>query len=325
MNRPRTRVTTALLERRARDLKRHLPLAVAGDDQGVHQARVASRRLREAVPVLTTGLKAGKADKANRKIRRLTRALGTVRELDVTLQLLDALSRSKDVARAAIEEVRAHVITKRDDRRDTVLRRLDRVNVEKLDRRLKAVADALQESTDERWRLALAARLLKRTRRLVAAMDDAGQIYNPEGLHEVRIAAKKLRYALEIAADSRVASARAHVQAIKRAQEMLGRLHDLQVLQAYVATVQARGSGGGAMAARLEALARHIEDQCRHLHGRYTATSPVLRQVCADIAVAVVPGLERVRGRSPLKMTLSARASADHGQPAVVKRRRAGR
>jgi CHAD domain-containing protein len=290
----------------------------------VHQARVASRRLREAVPVLTTGLKARKADKANRKIRRLTRALGTVRELDVTLHLLDEMSRSKDVPRSAIEEVRAHVITKRDDRRGTVLRRLDRVNVEKLDRRLKAVASALQESTDERWRQVLGARLVKRARRLVGAMDDAGQIYSPEGLHEVRIAAKKLRYALEIAADSRVASASAHVQTIKRVQEMLGRLHDLQVLQAYVATVQARGSGGGGMAGRLEALARHIEDQCRHLHGRYTAVSPTLRQVCADIAVAIVPVLERVRGRSPLKMTLSGKAS-DNRQTPVVKRRRAGR
>ena len=65
--------------------KRHLPSAIAGDDRGVHQARVASRRLREAVPVLAAGLKHSKAGKASRKIRRLTRALGTVRELDVTL------------------------------------------------------------------------------------------------------------------------------------------------------------------------------------------------------------------------------------------------
>ncbi len=39
-------------ERRARALKRHLPAAIGGDGIGVHQARVASRRLREAVPVL---------------------------------------------------------------------------------------------------------------------------------------------------------------------------------------------------------------------------------------------------------------------------------
>ncbi len=89
------RPTTRLLQRLAGALRRHLPAAIAGDNTGVHQARVASRRLREAVPVLSTGLKGSKAGKATRKIRRLTRALGTVRELDVTLLLLDELSRSR--------------------------------------------------------------------------------------------------------------------------------------------------------------------------------------------------------------------------------------
>ena len=72
----RTPGTASLLETRARALRRYLPAAVAGDDKGVHQARVASRRLREAVPVLATGLKGSKSKKAGRKIRRLTRALG---------------------------------------------------------------------------------------------------------------------------------------------------------------------------------------------------------------------------------------------------------
>ena len=40
MNRRAPRVTTLLLQRRARALARHLPAAVAGDDRGVHQARV---------------------------------------------------------------------------------------------------------------------------------------------------------------------------------------------------------------------------------------------------------------------------------------------
>ena len=54
MNRPKPRPTTALLQRRARDLKRHLPAAISGNGHGVHQARVASRRLSETVPVLAT-------------------------------------------------------------------------------------------------------------------------------------------------------------------------------------------------------------------------------------------------------------------------------
>ena len=64
MNTRSPRVTTLLLQRLARTLERHLPAAVAGDDTGVHQARVTSRRLREAVPVLATGLEGSKAGKA---------------------------------------------------------------------------------------------------------------------------------------------------------------------------------------------------------------------------------------------------------------------
>jgi CHAD domain-containing protein len=117
MNSRTPRVTTLLLQRLARALKRHLPQAVAGNDRGVHQARVTSRRLREAVPVLAIGLKGSKAGKARRKIRRLTRALGTVRELDVTMQLLDELARSPQVSRTAVADVRARVVKARASRR----------------------------------------------------------------------------------------------------------------------------------------------------------------------------------------------------------------
>src|SRR6476620_10012113 len=134
MNTRSPRVTTLLLQRLARTLERHIPAAVAGDDRGVHQARVTSRRLREAVPVLATGLTGSKAGKARRKIRRLTRALGSVRELDVTIQLLDELARSPDVSRDAVEDVRARVMKERDAKRKHKIERLEEVKVEKLDR-----------------------------------------------------------------------------------------------------------------------------------------------------------------------------------------------
>src|SRR3954452_5339773 len=117
-----------LLERRTRALKRQLANAIAGKDTGVHQARVASRRLREAIPVLTEGLQHTKGGKAQRKIRRLTQALGTVRELDVTLHLIDELAERPAVPRAALAEVRALVIEEREQRRGVMLARLDAVD-----------------------------------------------------------------------------------------------------------------------------------------------------------------------------------------------------
>lgn len=305
MNTRAPRVTTVLLQRLARALQRHIPAAVGGDDRGVHQARVTSRRLREAVPVFATGLSSSKAGKARRKIRRVTRALGTVRELDVTVQLLDELARSPSVSRDAVEDVRARVMKERDARRKLMIERLEKVNTDKLDSRLASVAAALDEATAEPWRKALAARLVKRSRRLLEAMTEAGHMYAPDRLHAVRIAAKKLRYGLELAADSGVKQAVPHVRTIKRAQDMLGTLHDLQVLQAHVAAVQAEPRSGRPREA-LEDLIRHIEDRCRLLHGRYVASSPGLREAATAVRKVIVPQLAHPPRRSrSIKMALS--------------------
>jgi CHAD domain-containing protein len=295
-----------LLERRTRALQRYLPSAVKGDYHGVHQARVATRRLREAVPVLTTGAKGAKTGKAQRKIRRLTRALGTVRELDVTMSILDELAQRPGIPRNALEDVRAHVLNEREERRKVMLARLSDVNAQKLSRRLHAVAVALSNGEPDAWRQRLAGRLVTRAKSFAGAVNDAGHIYAPERLHLVRIAAKKLRYALEIAADGGMLAAQPLVGLLKRAQDTLGRLHDLQVLQHHVAEVQAapparRAAANGA----LDAITRALEADCRHLHAKYLAAAPALLDVSEKSRLAIAPRLRDPATRlRPLKMSL---------------------
>ena len=299
-----------LLQRRTLALRRHLSAAVAGKDAGVHQARVASRRLREALPVLTEGLHHTRKSKAERKIRRLTQALGTVRELDVTLKIIDELADRPGIPRPALTEVRAQVIEEREERRAVMLERVERVNTTKLSRRLAEVANALASPTPgHSWRAALALRIVRRARRLEKAIDQAGQIYAAEALHEVRITAKKLRYALEIADESGAAPCAEPLRRIKRVQDILGRLHDLQVLQHHVADVGATSRSRRATPdAGLATLTRLIEDECRQVHGRYVATIPQLREA-AETARRDVPAKLTARRRSA-KMTLPARRRA---------------
>lgn len=300
MNSRSIRPTVLLLRRLATALRRHLAAATAGDHTGVHQARVTSRRLREAIPVLSTGLKGSQAGKAARKVRRLTRALGTVRELDVTLQLLDQLAADPDVPRQAVEEVRATVVREREARRTLMLKRLGRVDEGKLGRRLAAVGSALEQASSEPWRKALGLRLLERSRGLTAAMDAAGHMYAPDRLHDVRIAAKKLRYGLELAVDSGIAEAAPHVRTIKRVQDMLGTLHDLQVLQSHIAATGISGETARppGQAVPLDALAAHVEAQCRHLHARYLSAGPMLRTIPPAIRKTIVPALAPRRTRA---------------------------
>ena len=305
-----------LLDRRARALKHHLAAAVAGKDAGVHQARVASRRLREALPVLTKGLQHTKAGKAQRKLRRLTEALGTVRELDVTLHLIDEMGDRSDIPRTALADVRAQVIEERERRRALMLKRLAEVDTHKLARRLTSVRRALAAAPGTTgWRAVLAVRIARRARRLQTAIEEAGQIYAPEGLHQVRIAAKKLRYALEIADESGAVPCPAAVRALKRVQDALGRLHDLQILQHHVAAVGAAPRHRRSTPdAGLAILSRMIEDECRHLHGRYVSLLLPLREA-ADVARRDVPVRLTARRRvaRPVKMSLPARRRAAGG------------
>jgi CHAD domain-containing protein len=293
-------------------LKRHVADAIKGNGTGVHQARVASRRLREAVPVLAATVKGSKKSNAQRKIRRLTQALGKVRELDVTLALLDDMAQRETFPRAALEEVRGRVVSGREEGRELMLKRLEKINLGKLDRRLGLVARALDEERAEAWRDELARRLLKRSKLLAAAVEDAGHLYAADRLHAVRIAVKKLRYAMELAAEGGLREAARHATALKRAQEVLGRLHDLQVLQTHVAAVQAAPSRRAAIAGGLSIISGALERECRYLHGRYVAMIPAVQAVCEATKTVIVPQLARAatRSRGPIKMSLSGRQAS---------------
>jgi CHAD domain-containing protein len=321
MNRPSPLVR--LLERRTRALRRQLAAAIAGKDVGVHQARVASRRLREALPVLTEGLQHTGAGKARRKIRRLTQALGSVRELDVTLHLIDEIGDRPGIPRAALVEVRAQVIEDRERRRSVMLERLESVDTDKLARRLAAVRQALlHPAPGHNWRAALGLRITTRGRRLDKAIDEAGQIYAPEALHQVRIAAKKLRYSLEIADESGAVPCAATLRVIKRIQDALGRLHDLQVLQHHVAAVGAAPRGRRSTPdAGLAVLSRLIEEECRHLHGRYVSQLPRLHEAVdvarRDIPLRLTPRRRSTRG---IKMGLAAKRSRAGSGSVAAKR-----
>jgi CHAD domain-containing protein len=248
-------------------------------------------------------LKSAKARKARRTIRKITRALGSVRELDVALTLIDELAAEDDISRPALQEVRLHVSSERDRRREQMLARLSSVDISKLDRRLAKLGASSDEDPGVTWREALAGRLLRGAKRLAQSVAAAGQLYAPDQLHRVRIDAKKLRYALELASDSGVLAARPLVTAVKKVQLTLGTLHDLQVLQSHVAAVQlAQASDAAAPHEALAAIAGRIEAQCRVLHGRYITLAPRLLEVVALVRTDVVPKLVAAR---PLKMSLA--------------------
>ena len=177
----------------------------------LHNARVASRRLRELVPVLQ--LESGVARKLNRRLRKVTGRLGTVRELDVLVLLIDELHGARRRGTGALARVGVQVVRGRDEARKRLLAHLPVAEMSRLARKLDRVADDLRKAegasskaTARAWRWAIDARVARRASRLSAAMNEAGALYLPERLHAVRVAVKKLRYAVEVATE--VAGAR---------------------------------------------------------------------------------------------------------------------
>lgn len=275
-------LSLAILRQRLVSMLTAMPAAQSGDETSVHQARVASRRLRGALPMLGASADAGALDRVDRRVRRITRALGPVRELDVALLLLAELEGRGAVAAPAIARVREAVTAERLKRRRDMLDEITPSRLDKLRKRLVDVAapesrtgatgDAVAEAVAQSG---------KRARRLRAAIERAGGIYLAERLHRVRIEAKKLRYALEIERELEHSRSRQHLNKLKAEQDLLGRIHDLEILIDRTRAVQAALPGRNRRAmAELDALIRVLEDECREGHAAYMHGRPSLLKLC---------------------------------------------
>ena len=95
------------------------------------------------------------------------------------------------------------------------------------------------KKTARDWHWAIDARVTHRALALKTALAEAGALYLPERLHVVRIALKKLRYAREVVAEASGVNMKAELRSLKRGQDILGRLHDMQVLLDRIRQLQA--------------------------------------------------------------------------------------
>jgi CHAD domain-containing protein len=244
-----------------------------GDVRALHRTRVASRRLREVLPVLQ--LDHDVARKLGRRLRKITERLGTVREFDVLLGVIDELKESGRYPRAALARVAANIGEDRSRARERLLAKVSidelRRVAAKLSRAVEKDASPREGGTAKRsWRWAIDARVARRAATLAVVISDAGAVYLTERLHAVRIAVKKLRYALELATEAEDVKSSPDLKQLRRAQDVLGRLHDLEVLIDRARDVQASLTPPDLTAwHELNGLVVALEEDCRRLHGRY--------------------------------------------------------
>jgi CHAD domain-containing protein len=213
-----------------------------GDDiEFVHQARVASRRIRAALGVFKAALPTKKGRRWNKHIRRLTKGLGTARDKDVQIAFVaQMVADQAPQTRMVLPGLRRLLLRLRQEReavQPRVIHTLDQLDhagvlaemvvwTAKLRFSLRRTGTDVTSSSV----VTRGARDIRRARdrllKLQPCLDDAEAV--PEH-HQMRIAGKKLRYVMEIykrAFEKRLDKA---IKTVRSIQGLLGDIHDCDV------------------------------------------------------------------------------------------------
>ncbi len=258
--------------RRVRALERELPGALEHDIDALHRSRVASRRLREILPVLGFGPAGGGdpgAGRAGKRVRRVTRALGSVRELDVAIGILGEVEQAHSELAGVVSAARAEVEEDRRLRREEMAGQLQDIQAQTLAGDLATLEDFVGRESAAARSASLRRRLERRVNRLDDAIEAAGALYTFDRLHMVRIAVKQLRYTLELIHEFGRVPTRRLVTRLRWFQDRLGRQHDLEVVAGYVRRLGC--SGKGPFADDVERVLGVLERETRELHAEYLA------------------------------------------------------
>jgi CHAD domain-containing protein len=206
------------------------------DIEGVHAMRVATRRLRSALRDFAFLLKKRPLKKAQKDLKRLADALGAARDEDVAILALENL-REKAENEAVKNGIGRH-IERRRARRETaqldLMETLSVTAIEDLNARFNAaLAEALQKKTKNQPAVSFneaGSRVVSNSLREFC--DLSASLYEPSNnpaLHELRIAAKRLRYAVELFTACWGERIAPFAEEIAEMQSFLGEVHDCDV------------------------------------------------------------------------------------------------
>ena len=275
---------TPLLRERIRAVFRRMPHALAGDEEALHQMRIAARRLRVALPLLARKPEGRRVRRSLRVLRQVTRSAGASRDLDVGVALL--AERRDAAATPEWALLRRRMRAARARSRTRMAEALLDLEIAALRRHLRAVL-AMRAGG-----LFLVLRRLRETRaalgaEVLASIATLGETFDAKALHALRIRVRRLRYLGELADAFRGQVSAAPVE-LKEMQDHLGLIQDAFVLSAWfdrqARAAQTRGQQDLAREARAH-KAFFVEASRAH-HRAFLAQSPAdaVRRALAAMA-----------------------------------------
>jgi len=199
-----------------------------GDVDAVHDFRVASRRLQEPLQVVANWTSRRATGRAEKRLKRLRRALREVRDLDVLFESLREPGTAPELSDCDRDRLEHLLIDRR-------RRKLAKARARLLDRKPHKVQEQVTEligvfrtrTADEREAVidAVNAQWRQRAEAVLAQhpADDAST-----DLHECRILLKKLRYTTELLRRMEERKKGALIDALTTMQDVLGAWNDDQ-------------------------------------------------------------------------------------------------
>jgi CHAD domain-containing protein len=288
-----------LLDEQTSVLRTQLNAVYDGLADAVHDSRVATRRIREVlalVPAIPG--RDGERDVAT-DFQKMGRALGKVRDIDVQIALIKSLEVHAPESAPSMVVVRQDHEARRLMKMRRLIKTLERLDVDSL---LHFVGDSHPSGLRARlmsrgWQQQIRRLAVERSRTAIEAIAHATGVYFPRRTHNARIAIKQLRYAGEIGLRIGLSDMRSGIGPLKRGQEILGDLHDKQVLADHLASyVKHQGVDKD----HVTLTRKVLEGEVLALHTDYLCRRERLRDACAEIERAA---LHRVHLRSTLGVT----------------------
>lgn len=272
-------VAAAALASGAERLLRNDALLREGEEgaiEAVHQMRVATRRLRSDLRTFRSAFDASGASELRAELGWLAELLGAARDADVLCERLSARSQALDPeSRQAVAEALAALAEQRASAHARLLKALSGERYGILFERLRTMPSSpAVDSNDDSARANQPARqalpsVLRRTwRRLEKRVRSLAQTPADDELHEVRIAAKRCRYAAEACAPALGEPAARLARACKRLQAVLGELNDAAIAERWLRE-WAAGAQTSSSARAAEELARFERDSADRARARW--------------------------------------------------------
>lgn len=271
-------------------LESYLSAVRDGDPEGIHQARVATRRIRELLPLTVSDGRGTAADDLVEEFRTIGRSLGDVRDADVQIALLRSLEARIPGAAPALVMLRQRHERRRLGLMRALIKEFERLEIDRLLDSVQHAATRALRHTANGWDHRLRRAIVERAAGARQAIVHATGVYFPKRVHKARIAIKKFRYAAEIAAGAGLWNASEIIRELKKSQELLGRVHDRQELIDHL-PADNEALPQGTEPRQVELVAQVVEAETRELHCRYLAR----RERLLDAVITAERAVTRAR------------------------------